>query len=596
MKLNRVLMFVVLVIALASSLVGCGAPQAQKPAEPAAPAETAAPVQPAAPAETVAPVEPAAPVETAAPAATEEPAPAATGGTLVIAMNLNDVVTLDPAFAGETTNLFIHINTYDTLVDIRPDDLSTIVPRLAEKWEINPEFTEFTFYLRKDVKFASGNPLTAQDVVFSWNRLINIAGAPAFNLDGVGKVEAADDYTVKVYTAPGEDGKPQPLPQFLSSACNPSLGIQDSKLVKEHGGTDAADAKDTDKAKEWMDQNSAGSGPFVMTKWSPKAEIELVANKSYWKGAPNFDRVVITHVEDPTTQLQMLERGDADMIGNLDTDLVEAAKANPDIVTSVDLSLDENYLAMVYTCPEDIKAKDPEKFAALLSPESHAIICKKPFRQAVAHAIDYEGITQAVLSGYGTRAPSIIPIGIMGVDPAKAQGRDLEKAKAFLAEAGYPDGATIDLYYGSNPTREIVAAKLQSDLAEVGITANLKPLEQSVYLTEMRAQKLPMAFGGWTPDYLDVTMWTDYFGLGDRSIAFRMWFMNEESRKLAEEIRTTSDPVKREAAVVKIQEVWMEEMPFTMLYQNQYVHAFRKELTGFKFHPVWFVDLFELSK
>ncbi len=89
----------------------------------------------------------------------------------------------------------------------------------------------------------------------------------------------------------------------------------------------------TDKAKEWLDQNSAGSGPFVLTKWSPKAEIELVANKDYWRGAPNFDRVVIKHVEDPTTQLQMLERGDADMLGNLDTDLVEMAKANPDIVT-----------------------------------------------------------------------------------------------------------------------------------------------------------------------------------------------------------------------------------------------------------------------
>jgi peptide/nickel transport system substrate-binding protein len=590
MRIKRVILFVVLVVALASYLVGCApqaTPQVEQPAEPAAPVATEAPAEPAAPAETEAPA------ATEAPA---EPVETAAGGTLVIAMNLNDVVTLDPGFAGETTNLFIHINTYDTLVDIRPDDLNTIVPRLAERWEVNPEFTEFTFFLRKDAKFASGNPVTAQDVVFSWNRLINLAGAPAFNLDGVGTIEAVDDYTVKVTTAPGEDGTLQPLPQFLASACNPSLGIQDSKLVKEHGGTDAADAAETDKAKEWLDQNSAGSGPFTMIKWSPKAEIELVANKDYWKGAPNFERVVIKHVEDPTTQLQMLERGDADMLGELDRDLVDVAKANPDIVTTVDLSLDMNYLAMVYTCPEDIKAQSQESYDALMSPESHAIICKKPFRQAVAYAIDYEGITQAVLNGYGTRAPSIIPIGVMGVDPAKVQGRDVEKAKALLAEAGYPDGATIDLYYGSSPVREIVAAKLQSDLAEVGITANLKPLEQAVYLSEMRAQKLPMAFGGWTPDYLDVTMWTDYFGLGDRSIAFRMWFMNEDSRALAQEIRTISDPVAREAAVVKIQEVWMEEMPFTMLYQNQYVHAFRKELTGFKFHPVWFVDLFELSK
>lgn len=572
MKFKRVFPFLMLVVLLAGILAGCGG----TPAATDAPASTEAPAG------------------TEAPAATD--APAATGGTLVIAMNLDDVVTLDPAFAGETTNLFIHINTYDTLVDIRPDDLNTIVPRLAESWEINDDFTEFIFHLRKDAKFASGNPVTAADVVFSWNRLLNVAGAPAFNLDGVGAIEAVDDYTVKVTTALGEDGKPQPLPQFLSSACNPSLGIQDSKLVMEHGGTDAADAATTDTAKEWMDQNSAGSGPFILTKWAPKAEIELVANPNYWKGAPNFDKVIITHVSDPTTQLQMLEKGDADMLGNLSTDLVEQAKANPDITISVDQSLDQNYLAMTYVCPDEIQAADPAAFAELQSPDSFAIICKKEVRQAVALAIDYDGIAKAVLNGYAARAPSVIPIGMSGVDASKTQGRDLEKAKELLAAAGYADGVTFDLYYASNATRDIVAAKIQSDLAEAGITLNLKPLEQSVYLTQMRAQQLPMAFGGWTPDYLDVTMWTDYFGLGDRSIAFRMRFMNEEAHDLAVTIRTTSDPVVRKDAVEKLQAVFIEEMPFTMLYQNQYVHAFRSDLKGFAFHPVWFVDLFELSK
>ena len=572
MKFKRVFPFLMLVVLLAGILAGCGG----TPAATDAPASTEAPAG------------------TEAPAATD--APAATGGTLVIAMNLDDVVTLDPAFAGETTNLFIHINTYDTLVDIRPDDLNTIVPRLAESWEINDDFTEFIFHLRKDAKFASGNPVTAADVVFSWNRLLNVAGAPAFNLDGVGAIEAVDDYTVKVTTALGEDGKPQPLPQFLSSACNPSLGIQDSKLVMEHGGTDAADAATTDTAKEWMDQNSAGSGPFILTKWAPKAEIELVANPNYWKGAPNFDKVIITHVSDPTTQLQMLEKGDADMLGNLSTDLVEQAKANPDITISVDQSLDQNYLAMTYVCPDEIQAADPAAFAELQSPDSFAIICKKEVRQAVALAIDYDGIAKAVLNGYAARAPSVIPIGMSGVDASKTQGRDLEKAKELLAAAGYADGVTFDLYYASNATRDIVAAKIQSDLAEAGITLNLKPLEQSVYLTQMRAQQLPMAFGGWTPDYLDVTMWTDYFGLGDRSIAFRMRFMNEEAHDLAVTIRTTSDPAVRKDAVEILQAVFIEEMPFTMLYQNQYVHAFRSDLKGFAFHPVWFVDLFELSK
>jgi peptide/nickel transport system substrate-binding protein len=569
MKLNRVFPFVMLVVLLAGILAGCGpaaTPEVQSPPEEATAAPTEAAVAPA------------------------------TGGTLVLAMNLDDVVTLDPAYAGETTNLFIHINTYDTLVDIRPEDLNTIVPRLAEKWEANADFTEFVFHLRKDAKFASGNPVTAQDVVFSWNRLLNVAGAPAFNLDGVGKVEAVDDYTVKVSTTVGDDGKAQPLPQFLSSASNPSLGIQDSKLVIENGGTDAADAATTDKAKEWLDQNSAGSGPFILTKWSPKASIELTANKHYWKGAPKFDKVVITHVSDPTTKLQMLDRGDVDMIDTLSSDLVEQAKANPDIVISVDQSLDENYLAMTYACPDAIKAADPAKFAELQSPDSFAIICKKEVRQAVAYAIDYEGIAKAVLNGYAARAPSIIPIGILGVDPSKTQGRDLEKAKALLTAAGYPTGVTFDMYYASNATRDTVAAKIKNDLAEAGITLNLKPLEQSVYLTQMRAQQLPMAFGGWTPDYLDVTMWTDYFGLGDRSIAFRMRFANPDANALATTIRTTADPAARKTAVEKLQVIFIEEMPFTMLYQAQYIHAFRKDLQGFKFHPVWFVDLFSLSK
>ena len=132
----------------------------------------------------------------------------------------------------------------------------------------------------------------------------------------------------------------------------------------------------------------------------------------------------------------MLEKGDADMIDNLSTDLVEQAKANSDIAISVDQSLDENYLAMTYACPEEVKAADAAKFAELQSVDSFEILCKKEVRQAVAYAIDYEGIAKAVLNGYAARAPSIIPIGILGVDPSKTQGRDVAKAKELLTAAG----------------------------------------------------------------------------------------------------------------------------------------------------------------
>lgn len=553
MKVYRLLAAILLVV-LMTSLIGC-TPKAETPAVTEVP-----------------------PAATDAPVATEEPKPltAADLPVLVMAMRLDDVVTLDPGYAGETTNLTIHINTYDTLVDYRPDDLTTVVGRLAESWEANEDFTEFTFKLKPDVFFASGNPVTAEDVAFSWMRLINIKGAPAWNLDGVTNVEAIDPLTVKVTCAESN-------PALVSIAANPSLGIIDSKLAMEHGATAAADADVTDKAKEWLDQNSAGSGPFILKSWTPKSEIVLEANMNYFKGAPKFGKVIIKHVEDPTTQLQMLQTGDADIIGSLDSDLYDVAMADPNLVVTVDQTLDENYLAMTSACTTE------------LSPESAALLCDARVRQAVAYAIDYDGLINAVLNGFGTRAPSIIPLGVQGVDETKVWGRDVEKAKALLADAGHADGITLDYYYASNPTRETVAAKIKSDLAEVGITLNLNPMEQSVYLSEMRAQKLPMAQGGWTPDYLDVTMWTDYYALGDRSVAFRMQYANPAARDLALTIRTTTDPAVRVKAVQDLTDILIADMPYTMLWQSQAIHAHSAKITGYMFHPVWLLDFWELA-
>jgi peptide/nickel transport system substrate-binding protein len=536
MKLSRLILSLIAVAVLGLNLVGCG-PQ------PAAPAATPVP-----------------------PEATPAPPP-----TLVMVINIDDVVTLDPHHAYETTNLMIHASTYDTLVEFAPSDLTKVSPRLADSWEVSPDGLTYTFHLHPGVKFTSGNPVTAEDVRFSWMRLKNIKDNPAFYADIVADVQVVDDATVNVTLA-------EPSPAFLGICAAPAMSIVDSKVVKEQGGTDAADADQTDKAKDWLDQNSAGSGPFIQVSWTPKAEIVLEANPDYWRGAPKLGRVVIKHVADPTTALQMLQRGDADLYDNLDPDLVEQAKADPNLNVVIGQTLNQNYLAMTS------------------SPELSEPLADKRARQAIALSVDYDGLIQALLRGYGSRAPSIIPLGVLGVDPAMTQGRDLDKAKALLKEAGYENGFTVDLSYGSNPTRETIAAKLKSDLAEAGITVDLKPLEQSVYLSEMRAQKLAFCFGGWTPDYLDPTMWTDYFSYGDRGIAKRMWYNNPEAEKYAKIVGTEFDPVKREQAIKDLQKVLMDDMAFTMLYQNQLIIVMNKAVQGFAYHPVQFVNFFDLSK
>lgn len=507
-------------------------------------------------------------------AATQAPAPTAAPAVeavLVMVTNMDDVVTLDPHHAYETTNLLIHNSTYDTLVEYKAGDLTQVVPRLAEKWEASTDGLTYTFTLRQGVKFTSGNPVTAEDVRFSWMRLKNIKDNPAFYADLVTDVQAVDASTVKVTLS-------ETSPAFLSIVAAPAMSIVDSVLVKGKGGTDAADADKTDKAKDWLDQNSAGSGPFILTQWTPKAEIVLEANPNYWKGKPALSKIIIKHSTDPTTSLQMLQRGDADLTDNLDPDLVDVAKADANLNVVIGQTLNQNYLAMTSS-------------EALSKPLSNKLV-----RQAVAYAIDYEGLIQAILKGYGTRAPSIIPLGVLGVDPAMTQGRDVAKAKELLKQAGHESGVTVDLHYGSNPTRETIAAKLKADLAEAGITAELKPMEQSVYLSEMRAQKLPMAFGGWTPDYLDPTMWTDYFSYADRGIAKRMLYNNPEAEKYAKIVSTDLDPAKREQAIKDLQKVLMDDMAFTMLYQNQSLAAMNKAVKGFAYHPVHFVSFYDLSK
>jgi len=503
-----------------------------------------------------------------APKATPTPVPLP---TLVMVSNIDDVVTLDPHHAYETTNLLIHNSTYDTLVEFRAGDLTKVAPRLADKWEASPDGLTYTFTLHAGVKFSSGNPVTAEDVRFSWMRLKNIKDNPAFYADIVSDVQVVNDMTVKAILA-------EPSPAFLGICAAPAMAIVDSKVVKEHGGTDAADADQTDKAKDWLDQHSAGSGPFIQTSWTPKAEIVLEANPNYWRGKPKLGKVIIKHVSDPTTALQLVQRGDADLYDNLAPELVAQAKADANLSVIIGQTLNQNYLAMTSS-------------AGLSKPLSD-----KRVRRAIALSVDYDGLINALLSGYGSRAPSIIPLGILGVDPKMTQGRDLAAAKALLKEAGYEGGFTVDLSYGSNPTRETIAAKLKSDLAEAGITVNLKPMEQSVYLSDMRAQKLAFCFGGWTPDYLDVTMWTDYFTYADRGIAKRMLYNSPEAEKYAKVVGTALDPATREQAVKDLQRVLMDEVPFTMLYQNQSIVVMNKNVKGFAYHPVHFVSFYDMSR
>ncbi len=549
MKPFRIITWCVLIVMLGSILAACSAPATPTNA-PAA--STSAPAQPTTP-----------------------PSSSTGGNTLVIAMNIADLVTLDPAVAGESTNQFIHANVYDTLVEYKAPDYYKPLPRLAESWEPSTDGKTWTFHLKPGIKFASGNPVTADDVVFSWMRDKYMKINMMFSI--VDNVEAVDPTTVKVTLS-------TPAADFLPMVSHPGWGILDSKVVKEHGGTDQAGADTADQAKQWLDQNSVGSAAYTLTKWAQKSEVDLVANPNWWGGKPYFDKIIIKDAEDPTAQLQMVQTGDADIAWNVSIDLADQAKADPNLQVSVNQSLDTYYLAMTSNC------------TTKQSPETAAILCKKEVRQAVAYAIDYDGLIKSILKGYAIHAPAILPIGMSVIDPSKGPKLDQAKSKELLAAAGYPDGFTMDFTYNSNPQSDTIAAKLKSDLAAVGITANLKPLEATVYLTQMRAQELPIGFGAWTPDYLDPTLWTDNYSCIDVQIAHRMQYDSQAACDLGKQIKSELDSNKRQQEISQLQQMWLDDMPFFNLYQPQVIVAMIKDLKGFVYHPARFMDLSVLTK
>src|SRR5437870_3117561 len=214
------------VLLFASVACSAPAPPASPPtAAPAAPAAAATTAPPAAAAAT-APPAPAAPKPTTAAAPAAQPA--AASQNLIIAIDQSDVRTLDPAREFEFAAAFVDLNVYDTLITQKgPDDLTTYVPVLAKEWKISPDGKEYTFILRDDVKFASGNPLTADDVKFSLMRLKNIKGNPGWMMDPLKEVQVVDKTTVKTILS-------DPFGDWLAVLSGPNSGIMDSKLVKEH--------------------------------------------------------------------------------------------------------------------------------------------------------------------------------------------------------------------------------------------------------------------------------------------------------------------------------------------------------------------------
>jgi peptide/nickel transport system substrate-binding protein len=506
--------------------------------------------------------------------------PLADGADKTLVVGANFVIkSLDPGRTIETTSNMVNHSVYDSLVTFDGEDLGTARPSLATDWKVSDEGKTYTFRLRRNVKFTSGNALTSADVKWSLDRVKHLKNNPAFFLNSVDEVLAPDASTVVLKLR-------APNPALLSVLASSSLGVVDSKLVTQKGGDASADAKDKDKAESFLNSQSAGTGAFVLERYVPDQEVVLVKNPGHWRGAPKVDRIVIRNITEPATQKLQLERGDLDIATGLDQDQMKALRSAAGVTAKASPAATTFYLLMN------------------ANPQVGGPFANPTVQQAVRYALDYDGIL-AIAGPGAVRLAGVIPTTFPGaLDPRQAVRTDREKAKSLLKEANLGDvkGA---ITYASDSTiwgvqMNLLAQKIQADLAAVGIAISLNGLPRAPALQSYRDGKNQLGVWSWAADYPHGQNFLVY--APGRVVGKRAGWPPEASpeardlAQLAADAEAEVDPAKSAALYRKVDERLAQVGPYAPLFQPAVPYAHRSTVQGVTFNSVWGVDFWTVTK
>ena len=497
-------------------------------------------------------------------------------GTLVIDRSF-EIKTADPQRAFEPTASIVDRGIYDTLLTYKGSDVAHPVPQLVTSYKASNGAKTWTFNLKHNVRFANGQPLTAADVVFSFRRLINLKGNPAFLLDGV-TVSSKGRYTVILRSKTPNTA----LPAIVS---NTSLGVVNSKLVRAHGGTDAANAATADKAEQWLNSPAsagAGSGPYVLRQYSTTSQIVLAPNAKYW--GPNkakWSSVVVRNQIAPT-QLINIQRGAHEVAIDLSAQQAQSIKSNPKLKVVLTPSTWVFWLFM-----------NNNKDISTVTSNAH-------FQRAVRYAIDYGSVKE--VGGPGTiQAPGIIPSTFLGHLTQKQKVvQNVALAKRELAASGFAT-TKITLEYPSDLTINGVpfaslAQKIQSNLQSVGFDVDLGGATVGTWLQKYRDGKMAFGLSLWGPDYPDPA---DYLAfLPGNLVGLRVgWPAGSDPalENLGAKVLVTPGTKQRETLYKQIQQRLNASGPYVPLIQPTQVFVATKDLRNANFNAVYQIDVTQVA-
>jgi peptide/nickel transport system substrate-binding protein len=481
-----------------------------------------------------------------------------------------DSESLDPQGVDDGESAKVIENIFDGLVEFGPGS-TEIVPDLAERWEAAEGGLAWTFHLRDGVKFHDGTPFDAEAVVFTYKRFLEEKGPAvppkspyrSFYADPIASIEAKDARTVVFRLK-------RPYAPFLSNLAMFCAGIVSPEAVRKHGG-------------EGFGRNPCGTGPFRFVSWNfGEKKITLARNESYWRGPPPAEKVVFVTIPDNNARISALRAGNCNWMDGLNAEDLDACRKDATLKVWTGPAPNVGYLALN--------------------------TLRKPFddvrvRRAVSLAIDRKKIVDALYFGTGIPAVHPMPPGMLGYDASTPLPRpDREKAKALLAEAGFPQGFETVLYAMSNPrpyfpSPQKIAQVIKSDLEAIGIRASIDTVgDWPLYREAVQNAKHPMCLLGWTgdngdPDNFLYTFFSEESAkVGKGALSTSFW-VDPAMQDLLARGQAETDPAKRAAIYGEALALVQREVPMIPISHMEQVFVSKRGFEGFHVQPTGDVNL-----
>ncbi len=390
----------------------------------------------------------------------------------------NDILTLDPHSQNHATTNSILQHSYEGLTRYTKD--YKIEPALATGWkELSP--THWRFTLRKNVKFHDGSPFTADDVVFSYQRIIQPQGTMQIYVSGVKEVKKVDEHTVDLMLS-------GPAPILLRNIVD--FRIMSKAWAEKHRAQNIQDYKA--KEETYASRNVNGTGPYIIKSWAPDQRIVMTVNKGWWgKLDGNVTDVIYTPIKSDATRVSALLAGDVDLVTDMPTQDVERLRKSPGInvldgheVRTIFIGMDQHNNELAYS---NVKGKNPFKDVRV--------------RKALNMAIDRELLRKATMRGLS------IPAGIMVAPGVHGHSKEIDVvikpdvagAKRLLAEAGYPNGFefTLDCPNNRYVNDEKICQALVSMWAKAGLKVKLNAMPFASYIPKLLKMDTSAYMLGW---------------------------------------------------------------------------------------------------